>query len=185
MERGVRVTLASVLVCALFILNWQYGGLRFASARLNVLALAAAFLLPAVSMAWLVATPRSRGRVWAGIALTPIALASLLSSACVLYLGADVIKTSGDYNQVLLRSVAVDGPPVRVYLMNGNIVHSGDILIQQERPLPPGMIWVTRLYDEDPADSVTITVLDGHQIHCAFPPCEQRTQTHEVTIRTF
>jgi hypothetical protein len=190
MGRGARVILGSLFVWALFVavflldvLYWQPNHcLEFTSPRLNTLTGVVILILPALSLPWLFTLRRGWSRVLAAAVLVPIALSSLFLAFLVGWNSVE-IKTDKNPDFQLVRTIPVDGPPVRVYVESAMLSDDG-ILIQQERTVLPGLVWVTQLLEEDEARDVEITVLDRHHIRCTFQPEDSDKGTHTVVLQT-
>ena len=158
-----------VIIYALFVINWLFGHLRFTSPRWNFLTLALSLLLPLAACFWLPKLPNRVGRITATVVLIPVSLASFglcLLISCMI--APTIVPHDVDNTCVFVRSVKVDGPPVKAYITDAGAMTRYGIVVQQETTLLPGVIWVTPLCGEYPADDVAMTVLDRHHVRCSF-----------------
>lgn len=184
-QNRVRVAGMMVIVYVLLVANWRLGHLRLTSPTGNSLILMAGLLLPADAAALLLPLRRP-GKVAGFILLLLVSLVSLpLLALIALLVLPDELPKDVDASCEFVRRVARDGPPIRVYQTNGGAMTSFGIIVQQERTLLPGVIWVTRLSGKYPAEDVTVTVLDRHHIRCTYPPYDNsHAAPEEEVVRT-
>ena len=164
MKRANRIVLAiwvllggSVLILA----DSQFGGLRFVSPRADFLAGFAALWLPVLCVALLGFLPRSRKRLWAFVCLIPAALLCLL-------LGSAIGMAQGFVLRTRQASVPVGGSEIVTYFEDAGAWDSGDVVVQQEIKILPGLLWVKPLSGKDCLRDVRVTVLDRHHVRCDY-----------------
>lgn len=177
-----------VVIYVLILVNWQYGHLRFTSPYWNCLTLALSLLLPVAACFHLRKLPKSIGRTAIAVVLIPVSVVSFWLCLLVLIVGTMYSMFHDlDPSYIFVRSVNVNGTPVRAYLTNDGAVTRNGIIIQQEIRLLPGLIWIMPLGSDYPAGDVAMTVLDSHHVRCAFAGYDNnlKPQTHVRVVKTF
>ncbi len=146
---------------ALALADWQFGGLRFTSRNATTLTASAVLWLPAICAVLLGFLPRSRARAWAFTGLIPAALLCLV-------LGSAVVI--GEFLPVWTRraSVPIGGSQVVTYFSDAGAMDSGDVMVQQEIELMPGLLWVKPLSSKECLRDVSVRVLDRHHVRCDY-----------------
>lgn len=136
-----------------------YCSLQFASPRLNVLVPALLLLLAALSLIGIFQRSHTGKRTLAATILLPLALVSTLLGVLAVYTDFDVIVTDKNRDVVLVSAIPLHGSQVRAYVWKGNMLVADTLVIQQEQPLPFGLVWITRLYERYAASDVQMTVI--------------------------
>jgi hypothetical protein len=164
MRRTNHVVLAIWVLLALFALtlaDWQFGGLRFVSPRANLLSGIAGLWLPVACVALLGFLPRSRARLWAFACLIPAALLCLV-------LGSASGMAQGLTLRTRHASIPLGGSEIVTYFDDAGAWDSGDVVVQQEIKLLPGLLWVKPLSSKECLRDVRVTVLDHHHVRCDY-----------------
>lgn len=145
------------------VLDWRFGGLKFAEASLNFAAAIMALCLPFVLFGLVLALPRRLSRTLGLVAIVPLMLFCLLLLPLACLFGPDP-----GFERV--HSISGGGSEVVSYVTDGGAMTSCGIVVQQEKQLMPGLLWVKPLCREYPADDVSVVLLDRHHLRCTFPP---------------
>ncbi len=164
MKRTHRVIIAIWLLLVAFTLivaDSQFGGLKFASRRANVLAGFIALWLPVVCVALLGFLPRSRKRLWAFVFLTPAALLCLVLGSVV-----GLVQSSASWTRQ--GSVRLGGSGIVNYFSDAGAWDSGEVAVQQEVRLLPGLLWVKPLSQKACLRDVSVVVVDRHHVRCDY-----------------
>ncbi len=145
----------------LTLLDFLLGGLRFAGRELNAVVGMMAVLLPAVCLVLLGFLPRSRARMWAFVCLIPAApLCFLLGGILVL----------GQAMPIYTRQASVQLGPSQIvaYFSDAGAWDNGEVIVQQEVKLLPGLLWVKPLSRQECLRDVNIHVVDRHHVECDY-----------------
>jgi hypothetical protein len=156
--RKIAVTIGVLLgVFLLAVLDWQFGGLKFASRRADFAVGLFASWLPMACVILLWRLPRSRARAWVLVGLIPASLLCLLGTA---FLGL------GQGMLVYTRHAAtrVGSSEIVTYFEDAGAMDDGAVMVQQETKLLPGLLWVKPITCAECLRDVKITVLDSHHI---------------------
>lgn len=145
------------------ILDWPFGGLKFAEASLNFAAAIIALCLPFVLFALLLALPRRLSRTLGLVAIVPLMLLCLLLLPLACLFGSNP-----GFERV--HSIRVGSSEVVSYVTDGGAMTSCGIVVQQKKQLLPGLLWVKPLCREYPTDDVSVVLLNRHHVRCSFPP---------------
>ena len=145
----------------LTLLDWHYGGLRFTNSRADILAKLVALWFPVVCLALLGFLPRGQKRRWAFIGAIPLVLLSLPVSAFV------------GLNLTILRytrqsSVRIGSSEIVTYFEDCGAWDNGEVIVQQEIPLLPGLLLVKPLSSQECLRDVQIRVLNRHHVECDY-----------------
>ena len=164
MEREKRLNRIIWLLLGLFVLtvaDWQFGGLRFDLPGENPpIGLIAAWL-PAVCVVLLGFQPRSRARAWAFAGLIPAALLCSIFGSIVA-LG----QLLPDWTRQA--RIPVGSSQIVTYFTDAGAWDSGDVVVQQEIRLVPGLLWVKPLSSQECLRDVKVVVLDRHHVRCDY-----------------
>ena len=181
-----------------------YGSVMFTSPRLNFLAVDAMLTLPALSLILLgmaISSRRSQPPLTAPrpllaarcgvVTLVPVCAICLLMLTLTLNDPPKSEKEVFESSPSFVQNVPVGGPPVRLYKRDGP--EWGYFFLQQERPILPGLLWVTQLWEvdregdpdsntENANDSFTTEVLDRHHLRCTYHPDNHQGHNHTVVV---
>ena len=148
-------------IFGLTLVDSQFGGLRLGSRRANVFVGLAALWLPVVCVLLLGFLPRSRARLWALIGLVPVALLCLILGSLVGFAQSSASKTRQG-------SVRLGGSEIITYFSDAGAMDTGEVVVQQEVRLLPGLVWVNPLSRKECLRGVSIHVLDRHHVRCDY-----------------
>lgn len=171
--RKIVVTVWVLLgVTLLIALDWQFGGLRFVSPRLDYLAGIASLWLPAVSVILLGFVPRSRARVWGFVCLVPFAafclFVSLIGAAVTGFIRAGMLSTDIDPTFARQSATRLGYSDIVVYFSDAGAMDSGEVVVQQEITILPGLLWVRPISHQECLRDVQIKVLNRHHVECSY-----------------
>ncbi len=161
--RKIVVTIWVLLgIYLLILLDWRYGGLRFANSAADVLVKLAALWFPVACLVLIVFLPRSQKRRWTLIGAIPLVLLSLPLNAFV------------GLNLTILRytrqsSLRFGSSEIVTYFEDCGAWDNGEVLVQQETPLLPGLLWVKPLSCQECLRDVQIKVVNRHHVECDYP----------------
>ena len=145
----------------LTLLDWYYGGLRLANNGADILAKLVALWFPVVCLILLGFLPRSQKRRWTLIGAVPLILLSLPVSAFV------------GMNLTILRytrqsSVRIGSSEIVTYFEDCGAWDNGEVIVQQEMPLLPGLLLVRPLSRQECLRDMQIRVINRHYIECDY-----------------
>ncbi len=165
MNRTRKIVVIIWVLFSLFLLTlldcW-FGGLKFESDAVNVTAGIAAALLPAVCLILLGFLPRSSARLWAFVCLIPGAPFCFILGSIAVSSQAIPIKTQQ-------ASVRLGSSQIVTYFSDTGAWDNGEVIVQQEVPLLPGLLWVKPLSRRECLRDVQIKVLNRHYVECDYP----------------
>jgi hypothetical protein len=153
-----------ILVYALLLLNYLYGGLRFTSPRANLLFMAVAGLLPLVA---LIGFPQIRPKFLRILSTCGFALFAL--SSCAIFVSAPLLGWS---RTELLYSQDIGSERIFVYKTHGGATTGNGIELKQEWFIAPGLLWSRRLVRLYPAEEFSLKALTDKEISVTHPQVE-------------
>ncbi len=146
----------------LILLDWQFGGLRFTRSGLNAIVGLVAILLPIACLILLGFLPRSKARMGAFVCLIPGA------PFCFILGGIAVLDQAiPQYTQQA--AVRLGPSQIVTYFSDAGAWDDGEVIVQQETPLLPGLVWVKPLSRQECLREVQIKVLNRHYVECDYP----------------
>ena len=161
--RKIVVTIWVLLGLSLLtLLDWQFGGLRFTRSGLNVVPGLAAILLPTVCLILLCFVPPSRARLWAFVGLIPGAPFCFILGG-ILVLG----QIFSSYTQQA--SVQLGPSRIVTYFEDAGAWDNGEVVVQQEIVILPGLLWMKPLSRQECLRDVQIRVVNRHYVECDYP----------------
>lgn len=158
--RRIVVTICVLLgVSLLTVLDTMFGGPRFVSSSANEAVDFTACWLPLVCIILLTRLPRSRARLLGFVVLVPQA------AFCVLGGVGDAAGEAAFPATVLRQSsVRVGYSQIVTYYSNAGALDDGEVFVQQEVKLLPGLLWVKPILEPSYNLDVNVKVLDRHHI---------------------
>ncbi len=165
MERTRKITITICALLGLFVLaatDWIFGGLRFVNTQYDGTTSTLALCLPATCVVLLIGLPRSTARLWGFICGVPFALLCLFI-ALVSFDGGIFPPTVTRLSSTHLGNSYIDA-----YYSNAGAMDDGDVYVQQEIKLLPGLLWVKPILNQSVTDTVKISVVDRHHIRCDY-----------------
>ncbi len=162
--RKIAVTIWVLLgLVVLTALDALFGGLRLVSSRANQVIDFAVCGLPLVCVILLTHLPRSRMRLLGFVGLIPIAIFCALGG-----IGDAIGETA--FSAIVIRqsSIRVGYSQVVTYYSDVGIMDDGEVFVQQEITLLPGLIWVKPVFEPDDTLDVKVKALDRHHIECDY-----------------
>lgn len=164
MERTRKIVVTIRVLLSVFlmaVLDWLFGGLRFVSQPANVVFGLIVIWLPTVGLILLGFLPRSKTRVLAFVGLIPGAL------FCVILGGAVVLGLMlSSYTRQA--SVRLGPSEIVTYFEDAGAWDSGEVFVQQEVKLLPGLLWVKPISKAECLRDVKITVVNRHYVQCDY-----------------
>ena len=120
-------------------LDWDFGGVKFVSTQNTNMASTVALCLPAVCVLLLICLPRSATKIWGFVCGIPFALLCLFLAL----VGFD----GGPFPAGVTRlsSTHMGHSDINAYYSNAGAMDDGDVYVQQEIKLLPGLLWVKPL----------------------------------------
>ncbi len=162
MERTQRIVITICVLLGLVLLtalDAMFGGLRFVSSRANEVVDFAVSCLPLVCVTLLTRLPRSRGRIFGFVVLVPLA------AFCVLGGVGDAVGEAAFPATVIRQSsVRVGYSHVVTYFSSVGILDDGEVFVQQEIKLLPGLLWVLPILNQGGTNKVDVRVVNRHHI---------------------
>ena len=170
-RRYLQVALG-LAVYAVFMANWWFEWLRFASPRLNYLFMSAVFLLPAIMLLLVLRFRERKQRITLSLIVLPVALSSAPFVAVMTFLMTvwlpEVIRQDADRSFEQMRHELLGEHRLVVYRTHAGVEHFSGIAVRRETEVLPGLLWVHRVCDRDAADSVRLSRLESEEIACTF-----------------
>ena len=164
MEQEQRLNRIIWVLLGLFVLtltDWQFGGLRFDLPGENPPVGLIAAWMPAVCVVLLGLQPRSRARAWAFAGLIPTAL------LCSTF-GSLVAIGQALPEWTRQASISIGRSQIVTYFTDAGAWDSGEVVVQQEIRLMPGLLWVKPLSRQECLRDVNVVVLDRHHVRCDY-----------------
>ena len=164
MDRTRKIAVTIWVLLCLFVLaalDWQFGGLRFVSQPATVIFGLVVIWLPAVCLIMLGFLPRSKTRVLAFVGL-------ILGAPFCIILGGAVVLGLMLSSYTRQASVRLGSSEIVTYFEDAGAWDSGEVFVQQEVKLLPGLLWVKPISKAECLRDVKITVLDRHHVQCDY-----------------
>ena len=139
------------------VLDWQFGGLKFADRRADLAVGLIASWLPMVCVILLWRLPRSRVRAWTLAGLIPASLLCLLGAA---FLGLGQVMLAYTRHS----SARMGSSEIVTYFEDAGAMDDGEVMVQQEANLLPGLLWVKPITCAECLRDVKIKVLNRHHV---------------------
>ena len=168
MERERRLGVVIWALLGLFVLtlaDWQFGGLRLDLPGENPPIGLIAVGLPAICVVLLGFQPRSRARAWALAGLIPVAF--LCSTFGFLVALGQLLP---DWTRQ--DSIPVGRSQIVTYFTDAGAWDNGEVVVQQEIRLVPGLLWVKPLSSKDYPCRLRVSVLERHHVRCEYTSVE-------------
>lgn len=159
--RKISVTIWVLLgLVVLTALDATLGGLRLVSSRANEVVDFAVCGMPLVCVILLTRLPRRRARLLGFVLLVPV------TAFCVLGGIGDAVGETM-FSAMVLRqsSFRVGYSRIATYYCNDGVLDDeGEVVVQQEIKLLPGLLWVLPILTEVGADNVNIRATNRHHV---------------------
>ncbi len=173
------LAIALSVTMALWIITFlTEGGIRSTTDRFNVASAGTGdFWVPIIVLGIVLITPFSRAKGWAVAGLVPT-----IAFSCFCHFMARVWPITDPPQCV--QTILAGRFPVRVFRWPG--WDDGPIIVQQEFPLSPGLVWVRPLVTEN-ADSFTTTGDDKHHltIHFSNSTNDRQPVPRDITVYVY
>ena len=145
MNRTRKIAVIIGVLLGLFVLaaaDWIYGGLRFVNTQYDGTVSTLALCSPSACVVLLGFLPRSSARLWGFVCGIPFA-------ALCLFL-ALVTSGGGLFPSTVTRlsSTRLGYSNVNAYYSNAGAMDDGDVYVQQEIKLLPGLLWVRPILNQ-------------------------------------
>ncbi len=174
---GLRALIACFLLPLFMWSCGGHGGLRFESAFINDTIVAATLLLPTIGMFFQGFLPPTPLRFGFTVVAAPVAAITFFVS---LFLVSPLSGGLGG-SETLVRSVRVGDAQVKAYRVDV-FLDPSNVYVQRERTVLPGLVWVTPLDKQQPANAVALEPVDAIHVRCSYPPYLNNAKTRATRI---
>lgn len=145
----------------LTLLGCLFGGLGFADEAWTAVTERLASFMPAVCLVLLGFLPRSRARIWSFICLGAAAPIFFVAGSIAVFSQTAPVKTQQ-------ASVHFQSSRIVTYFVDTGAWDNGEVVVQQEVPLLPGLLWVKPLSRQECLRDVKIKVINRHYVECDY-----------------
>jgi hypothetical protein len=168
-SRVIRRVCAPAAVFVLGLINWRYPFVRFDSQLANQVAFLGVLLLPIAASIAGTGVSSLRTRWLLRLPLAPFAIVGVLLGLPAAIGLLDTARLGFDPSFEPIARYALHSRGLTVYRTNCGAPCSFGIVVREERPLVPGLLWVRDVYREYPADTVELRVLGGDRFEIGVP----------------
>lgn len=165
MERTRKIVVTICVLLCLFVLaalDWRFGGLKFVNTQYDETISTFALCSPAACVILLGFLPRSSARLWGFVCGVPFA------ALCLLVALLDFNGGMFPDTVTRLSSTRLGYSTINAYYSNAGAMDDGDVFVQQEIKLLPGLLWVKPVLNQSITNTVKISVIDRHHIRCEY-----------------